>query len=104
MIATNSNNWLLLAVLASRKFAKSEKKTKKMREKIKIAYLMYLRNQEIEKEKSIRALWTRPIYSEEKRFIYGSGTVLFCELQDDVIKFFNYFRMLPDMFYELLNT
>lgn len=51
----------------------------------------------------MRRMWTRPIFSKENRLLYGCGNNLFEGLKEDSSKFFNYFRMNSDMFFELLN-
>ena len=53
------------------------------------------------KRKQRRRVWVHPITSA--RLTEGCHCLLFKELEDDPIKFFNYFRMSRQTFYELLS-
>lgn len=54
-----------------------------------------------EEEKRERQLWVHPI--NKKRDTFGEFHHLFPDLLKDNRKFFQYFRMSPEKFYELLN-
>lgn len=102
----DANSWLLVTYSKSRQLKnKSVWEQKKIRKNTKMLYLMYLSTNIIEQEnaRSVRTMWTRSIFSEEKRLLHGCGNTLFLELEGDISKFFNYFRMTPNMFYRLLN-
>lgn len=76
----------------------------KKRKKLIKAYLLYkiLKKKE-RKERSLRTVWVRPIFTEEKRYKQGASDNLIKEMKNvDTEKFFEYMRMDIDTFNELL--
>ena len=73
-------------------------------EKVRKLYLTYiLLLQEQENVKKQRKFWVRPIFTHEMRIFQGASDNLVIEMQTtDREKYFNYFRMSPELFEELL--
>jgi len=66
-------------------------------------YILYLRHKKLQEGKKNRKMWVRPIFIE-KRFLQDASDNLLVEMRlGDPEKYFNYLRMLPIIFIELLN-
>ncbi|XP_025155101.1 protein ANTAGONIST OF LIKE HETEROCHROMATIN PROTEIN 1-like [Harpegnathos saltator] len=77
-------------------------KQKKRKKLIKV-YLLYKILKNKEKKRSLRTVWVRPIFTEEKRYKQGASDNLIKEMKNvDTEKFFEYMRMDIDTFNELL--
>lgn len=86
--ARNMPSWRAISVL------------KRVR-KIYLIYTVLLQNQKNIRKK--RKFWVRPMFTHEMRCLQGASDNLVIEMQTtDREKFFNYFRMTPELFEELL--
>lgn len=86
--ARNMPSWRAISVL------------KRVR-KIYLVYTVLLQNQKNIRKK--RKFWVRPMFTHEMRRLQGASDNLVIEMQTtDREKFFNYFRMTPELFEELL--
>ncbi|KAB0803740.1 hypothetical protein PPYR_00710 [Photinus pyralis] len=95
---------LLIGAMCKQKTCVFQKQSYKLKiKKIYMAYLAAKLAKKRSKPFAVRKVWTRSIYTEEKRLLYGCGNSLFCELEKDSSRFINYFRMNDAMFSELLN-
>ena len=66
--------------------------------------LFVLAIQKIQNDKNIRTIWVRPIFTERRRLLQGASDNLLVEMRlQDPEKYFNYLRMSPTIFNELLN-
>lgn len=103
----SSSCLLLLAGMCKRLKKKKLLERANYQKKIKKIYLAYLAMYYMEKEKKTRVIrrkmWTRSLYTADKMLMYGCGTELFSELERDTSKFYNYFRMNRNMFFEMLD-
>lgn len=69
--------------------------------KLYLGYIVLLQKQENIRKK--RKFWVRPMFTHEMRHLQGASDNLVVEMQiTDREKFFNYFRMTPEVFEELL--
>lgn len=69
--------------------------------KMYLVYTVLLQNQKNIRKK--RKFWARPMFTHEMRRLQGASDNLVVEMQTtDREKFFNYFRMTPKLFEELL--
>lgn len=73
-------------------------------EKVRKLYLSYIvLLQKYENVRMKRKFWVRPMFTHEMRLLQGASNNLVVEMQTtDGEKFFNYFRMTPEIFEELL--
>lgn len=70
--------------------------------KLYLSYIVSLKKQENMRKK--RRFWVRPMFTHEMRRLQGASDNLVVEMQIiDREKFFNYFRMTPEVFEELLS-
>jgi len=72
------------------------------RKKLHELYKLYIKMQET--ERVVRRFWVRDIFTEEQRLLQGVSNNLIREMKinNDAEKFFNFFRMSPETFNELL--
>nr|CAH7721341.1 unnamed protein product [Callosobruchus chinensis] len=69
---------------------------------VEVVQFCYLVQQFVKnKKRKNRRWWVHPINSE--RYLHGHSVTLLPRLRSDPEKFFNYFRMCPRSFDELLN-
>ncbi|KMQ85193.1 nuclease harbi1-like protein, partial [Lasius niger] len=67
-------------------------------------YILYLRYKKLQEGKKKRKMWVRPIFTERRRLLQGASDNLLVEMRlGDAEKYFNYLRMSPIIFTELLN-
>ncbi|XP_029157964.1 protein ALP1-like [Nylanderia fulva] len=75
----------------------------KIRKKVISMFYLYLRYKKLQDKKD-RAMWVRPIFMQRRRLLQGASDNLVVEMRlTDPEKYFNYFRMSPTIFNELLN-
>ncbi|KYQ46677.1 hypothetical protein ALC60_01018 [Trachymyrmex zeteki] len=69
--------------------------------KLYFAYNILLQNKKYTRK---RKFWVRPMFTQRMRHLQGASDNLVVEMQTtDREKFFNYFRMTPELFEELLS-
>ena len=74
-----------------------------MKKKAIAMFYLYLQYKKIQNDKNIRTIWVRPIFTE-RRLLQGASDNLLVEMRlQDPEKYFNYLRMSPTIFNELLN-
>lgn len=95
--------FIVILKLKIKKFHSERPSSKKRRLKIQIIKLFLLCKKLLNSIKC-RSQWVRYVFTEERRFLPGSSNNLLVELElYDREKYFNYLRITPELFYQLLN-
>jgi len=74
-----------------------------IRRKLTRVYVLYKFMTKEKEESKYRKLWVRELFTTERRLAQGANNNLVQEmLQNDLDKYGNYFRMIPELFEQLL--